>query len=285
MWLLKVARPGFWLTSVWFYLLPVGQRAVWQQWTFWLGLFYVTFPLGLLIYGWNDLFDIENDRNNPRKGTFLFGARPTPAQTAVLPRWMAFVQLPFAVCFLLILGPKSLPWWGAVMGATALYNWPRIGLKNWPVVDLLNQISYVLVFILSSWLNHIPQPPWSTFAFGALFAMHSHLFGEIMDHGVDLAAGRRTTAGAFGIIPAKGILATLLTVESILVWPCARDPWIASALACGAIFFICDASLFWRARPYAAWQMRLFFLGWNAAALFSIPWVWRTATLATPLAK
>ena len=285
MWLFKVARPGFWLTSIWFYLLPVGGRAVWNCWTFWLGLLYVTFPLGLLIYGWNDLFDAENDRRNPRKDTFLFGARPTSAQLAILPGWIAIVQCPFALCFLLIVGLKTLPWWAAVGGATALYNLPRIGFKNWPIVDLLNQISYVLVFVLSSWLNALPQAPWFTFAFGALFAMHSHLFGEVMDHGVDLIAGRRTTAGAFGVIPAKWLLAALLVVESGIVWWFAGDPWIAAALLAGSLFFICDATLIWRNRPYAGWQMRFFFLGWNAAALFSIPWVWWTARLASPLGK
>ena len=115
--------------------------------------------------------------------------------------------------------------------------------------------------------------------------MHSHLFGEIMDHGFDLAAGRRTTAGAFGIVPAKSLLATLLVTESLLVWRCAHDPWIATALASGALFFLGDAALLWRDRPYAGWQMRLFFLGWNAAAFCSIPWVWWTATLAPPLGK
>lgn len=285
MWLFKVARPGFWLTSIWFYLLPVGQRPAWEQWPFWLGLLYMTFPLGLLIYGWNDRFDVENDRRNPRKDTFLFGARPTAAQIAALPRWIALAQLPFVVAFLFLLGVKTLPWWAAVIGATALYNWPRVGFKNWPVVDLLNQISYVLVFVISSWLNAVPQLRWHTFAFGALFAMHSHLFGEIMDHRLDLAAGRRTTAGAFGIIPAKALLAALLIAESFIVWRYAHDPWIGFALAVGALFFICDAALIWRDRPYAGWQMRLFFLGWNAAAFLSIPWVWWTATLAPPLER
>ncbi len=283
MWLLKVARPGFWLTSIWFYLLPLGRRAVWNDWTFWLGLFYVTLPLGLLIYGWNDIFDSDNDRANLRKDTFLFGARPTPEQIARLPRWIALVQIPFVVSFFMLLGGKSLAWWTAVVAGTALYNWPRAGLKNWPVVDLLNQISYVLVFVLSSWLSGLPQLPWFTFVFGALFAMHSHLFGEIMDRDIDLAAGRRTTAGVFGMVPAKWLLACILAIEAALVGLCARDLWMTAALACGALFFLLDAALIWRARPYAGWQMRLFFLGWNAVALLSIPWVWRTATLAPPL--
>ena len=54
---LKVARPGFWLTSIWFYLLPLGQYEVFGSANFWLGLFYITFPLGMIIYGWNDVAD------------------------------------------------------------------------------------------------------------------------------------------------------------------------------------------------------------------------------------
>ena len=95
--LVKAARPGFWLTSIWFYLVPVGGRQVLDQAEFWLGLVYVSFPLGLLIYGWNDVVDFDVDRFNPRKGTYLFGARGTPERLARLPWRMALVQVPFAI--------------------------------------------------------------------------------------------------------------------------------------------------------------------------------------------
>ena len=52
-----------------------GSRHVFHSAGFWLGLLYVTFPLGLIIYGWNDIADADIDSFNPRKGTFLFGAR------------------------------------------------------------------------------------------------------------------------------------------------------------------------------------------------------------------
>jgi len=280
--LLKVSRPGFWLTSVWFYLLPLGQHEVFGSGAFWLGVFYVTFPLGMLIYGWNDLVDFETDRLNPRKDTFLFGARPTLAQMRRLPLAIALVQVPFVAAFVWLVGWKSLAWFAALCAATALYNGPGIGFKGRPGFDLLNQTGYLLVFVLSSWLSSVPQLPWSTFVFGALFAMHSHLFGEIMDIGPDRAAGRRTTAVAIGIRPSKVLLIALLIIEAALVWQCARDPWIAASLMAGACFFMTDACLLWRTRPYAPWQMRLFFLGWNATAAISIPWVWKTATLAGP---
>lgn len=279
--LLKVARPGFWLTSVWFYLLPLGQHAIFDTGQFWLGLFYVTFPLGMIIYGWNDVVDAETDRLNPRKDSFLFGARPTPEQIARLPVRIVLIQAPFVLLFTWLLGWRALAWFAALAAATALYNWPRFGCKGRPGFDLLNQCAYLLVFVLASWLNGVPQAPWFTFVFGALFAMHSHLFGEIMDREPDCAVGRQTTAVVIGLRPAKMLIVVLLAGESLLVWQAARDPWIAAFLAGGALFFTADAAVLWRTRPYAPWQMRVFFLGWNAAALLSIPWVWRSASLAT----
>jgi 4-hydroxybenzoate polyprenyltransferase len=171
-------------------------------------------------------------------------------------------------------------WFAALVFATALYNWPRIGCKGRPGFDLLNQSAYLLVFVLSSWLNGLPQAPWFTFVFGALFAMHSHLFGEIMDCEPDRAVGRRTTAVTIGTRFAKLLMIALLAGEALLIWLCTRDPGITAFLIGGALFFIADVTFLWRERAYAPWQMRFFFLGWNAAALLSIPWVWHTARLA-----
>jgi 4-hydroxybenzoate polyprenyltransferase len=278
--LIKVARPGFWLTSVWFYLLPLGQHEVFGSGPFWLGLLYVTFPLGMIIYGWNDVVDAETDRLNPRKDSFLFGARPSDTQIAALPKWIALTQAPFVMAFVMLAGWKSLLWWMALIGTTALYNWPRFGFKNWPGVDLLNQCGYLLVFVLASWLAGLPQAPWFTFVFGALFAMHSHLFGQIMDYAPDRAARRRSTAVTIGPRPAKLLMIVLLVAEALLIWKCTGDLWLTAFLAGGTLFFVADLLFLWRQRPYAPWQMRLFFLGWNVTALLSLPAMWHSASLA-----
>src|SRR5258707_9480100 len=44
-----------------FYLMPLGQRAFFRSWIFWVGLFYVLAPLGLVLYGVNDIVDAEAD--------------------------------------------------------------------------------------------------------------------------------------------------------------------------------------------------------------------------------
>jgi len=279
--LLKVSRPGFWLTAVWFYLLPLAQVRLLDSGRFWLGIVYTSFGLGFILYGWNDLVDAETDRFNPRKDSFLFGARGTPAQLARLPWQIAVVQAPFLAVFVWLEGPRMLAWMAALVLATFLYNtWPPPGLKGRPPFELLNQLGYLLVFVLSSWLNQVPELPWPTFVFGALFAMHSHLFGEIMDVGPDRAAGRRTTAALLGVRRAKFLLVGFLAVESALVLHWFKNPVIGGGLAVAAGWFLLDALVLWREQNYTTAQMKFFFLAWNAAALASMVWIWRTAALS-----
>ncbi len=98
--LLQVSRPGLWSTTALFYLMPLGHADLLHSRTLWLGLFYVLFPLGFLLYGVNDIVDAEADRVNPRKGTFLFGSLGAAEQLAAL-RWkIAAVQIPFLIHFL-----------------------------------------------------------------------------------------------------------------------------------------------------------------------------------------
>jgi 4-hydroxybenzoate polyprenyltransferase len=272
--IIKASRPGLWATAVWFYLLPLGRRHVFDSVGFWLGLIYVTLPLGLIIYGWNDIADAEIDKFNPRKGTFLFGARGSQEQLRRLPLQIVLAQAIFAAAFLLLAGPKILLWFAGLIAFTAIYNLPRYGLKQNPPFDILNQAGYLLVFVLSSWLNHTPQLRWPAMLFGALFAMHSHVFGEVMDIGPDRQSGRRTTATVVGAIPSKLLISGMLIIEALLIYRNYSNLWISGALAFGAVWFLLDALLIWRDRPYSLTTMRVFMLGWNAIAIASMPWVW-----------
>ncbi len=273
--LLKSARPGFWMTTVWFYFLPLSGNKAWLHSGFWLGLAVVTFPLGLIIYGWNDLVDADTDQFNPRKNTFLFGARPTAEQRRRLPGWIAAVQIPFALLIAQRVGvARTLAWYGVVAAFVGLYNQNPFRCKCRPPLEILCQAGYLMVFVLSSWLNELPQLSWPAFVFGALFAMHSHLFGEIMDIAPDAQAGRRTTAVLLGPVVAKLLVAALLFFETGWVWYFFRAAEIAGFLALSGLGFVIDATLLWRARPYSERQMRAFFLGWNAVALASLPWIW-----------
>ncbi|MCC6797085.1 MAG: UbiA family prenyltransferase [Candidatus Hydrogenedentes bacterium] len=275
---LKVSRPGFWTTSIWFYLMPIGGLDVFGELPFWIGVLYVTFPLGLLIYGWNDIADWATDERNPRKDSYLFGARPTDRERAILPIGITLVQVPFFVYVCVVEGVvRGVALFAALGLAVALYNWPRWGFKNWPVVDLLNQSGYLLVFVLASWLCDVPHLSWQAFLFGAAFAMHSHLFGAIMDIEPDSAAGRRTTAVMLGRIPAKFVVAAMLLLEAAWVHSWFGEIVTTIVLCLGALWFVLDATIVWRGNAYSSAVAKTFLIGWNLAAVCSAPWVWYTA--------
>ena len=277
--LLQVCRPGLWTTTALFYLMPLGHSINFNSVKFWVGLIYVLIPLGFVLYGVNDIFDAEADRLNPRKGTFLFGSLGRKEQLAAL-RWqIAAFQVPFLAAFLLWIGAQVLLWFAMLLVAVALYNAPPIAFKTRPPFDVLMQASYLLVFVLSSWLNGVPQLPWQTFVFGALFAMHSHLFGEVMDIVPDRESGRTTTAVRIGAVRTKLLMAVFLTVEVVLVTRCFHDRLIAGFLAAGAVWFVADALWLWRNKPYSRKVMSLFMWMWNAAALLLIVWDYMQGTL------
>jgi len=277
--LIQVSRPGLWTTTTLFYLMPLGPANFFNSSIFWTGLFFVLFPLGLLLYGVNDIVDAEADRMNPRKGTFLFGSRGAAEQLAALRLEIALAVLPFLILFYFLIGARILWWTAALLLAVGMYNAPRIGWKSHPPFDVLIQASYLLIFVLSSWLNHAAQLPWPTFLFGALFAMHSHIFGEVMDIEPDRLSGRRTTATAIGRQPAKTLIAVFLCVESALVLMFFRDFAIGGFLAAGALWFFFDAAVVWKNRPYSPATMRVFMWAWNAAALLGMIWNWANGTL------
>jgi len=252
--------------------MPLGKSFGWRDAGFWLGLFYIVFPLSLLLYGVNDIVDAVGDRFNPRKGTYLFGSRGADPQLKSL-RWqIAFSQIPFLFLFWISCGPRILLWFAALLFAVYVYNARPIALKGRPPFDVLIQSSYLLIFVLSGWLNRVPSLPWQTFLFGALFAMHSHVFGEVMDIEPDQKSGRRTLATQLGRVPAKFFIAALLAIESLLIHYFFADLVIASFLILGALFFLADALLLWKNRAYSPAQMRLFLWGWNFAALLGILW-------------
>lgn len=277
--LLQVCRPGLWTTTALFYLMPLGHSINFNSAKFWVGLVYVLIPLGFVLYGVNDIFDVEADRVNPRKGTYLFGSLGRREQLAAL-RWqIVALQIPFVAAFLIWIGAQTLLWFAVLLLAVALYNAPQIRLKARPPFDVLMQASYLLVFVLSSWINGAPQLPWPTFVFGALFAMHSHLFGEVMDIVPDRESGRTTTAVRIGAVRTKLLMTVFLIVEVALVTRYFHDRVIAAFLALGAAWFVADALCLWRNKPYSPKVMTLFMWMWNAAALLLIAWDYTQGTL------
>lgn len=274
---LKVSRPGLWFQTVWLYVLPAAALPEIPA-TFWLGLAFVLFPLNLLVYGWNDLVDRETDEVNPRKNSYLFGARGTESELARLPGIMALVNAPFFLAFTWLDGPRMLLLLAGMVFMIAIYNLPRHGLRARPQLELLNQLGYLLILPFSIWLNGSPPLPWQSVAYLVLFCTHAHLMGEIMDVEPDRRVGRKTTAVVIGVIPTKLIVAGLTLVEAILIGTVFQDYWLAAFLFLGSLWLIADIFIF-GSRSYTHNQFLIFGAGLNAAGFGSMAWIWFTGTL------
>ena len=269
--IIKVSRPGFWPTHVWFYLLPFAQIDMLQSISFWLGGAYVCFPLGLLLYGWNDIGDSETDALNARKGNWLFGACPNESTRKKLPWIILAVQLPFVLLFVWLADWKMLGWFIGVCAFNATYN--NLGFKKIPVLDLLNQVGYLMIFVLGSWLCAVKQLNTPAMFFSALFAMQSHLFGQIMDVEEDHAAGRHTTAVSIGVPLSKWLLSGIMIAEAIIAAVYLSGFVVPAFMVCGGIVFAVDAVV--GPEKYPLKLLAAFFIGWNIVAIISMHLVWR----------
>ena len=238
---------------------------------FWIGAFYITVPLGLLLYGWNDLGDVETDAVNPRKGNWLFGAKPNIKILRRVPLAILITQVPFLIAFVYLAGLKMIGWFLAVVIVNATYN--SLGFKQRPVLDLLNQVGYLLIFVLASWLCSVEQLNAPAMIFSALFAMQSHLFGQIMDIEQDKFAGRRSTAVTIGVVPSKLLLSGFMFVESVIAFSFFRGPIVGVFMIAGAAFFFVDA--IFGPKKYPIQFVIAFFIGWNLICLATMHFIWQ----------
>lgn len=276
---LKISRPGLWFATLWLYLLPTSGMAIGQSWIFWLGLFYVTFPLNFLVYGWNDVVDRSIDLHNPRKDSYWFGARGTEAQLQHLWKAIAIVQLIFFPLFIGLAGIKMFFLLMGLVAINALYNLPEKGLRSNPPWEVLCQIGYLLIVPFSSFLNDCPPLPWQTYLYLLLFAFQSHLIGEVMDIEPDRKSGRKTTATVLGIKKTKLIIIGIVAGEIALLL-FVFQTYIFGGLLVGAlVWLLLDLFVIYKTKTYTLGQMKLFGLLSNILAVASMAYVWYSACL------
>ncbi len=276
---LKVSRPGLWFQTLWLYTLPTSRLPVFDSPVFWLGLVYITFPLNFLVYGWNDIVDYETDLHNPRKDSFLFGARGSREELHRLPFVIILAQLPFFITFIWMRGWPMAALLGGMIVVNLLYNLPRAGWRGKPPLELINQVGYLLLLPLSVLLNHTPTVSWAAVGYLVLFCTHSHLMGEIMDVIPDARAHRRTSARALGVKTTKGLVLAMVIIEGLLLGINFHDWVLGGFLLVGSIWLALDLWVLYRDRPYTRGEFQLFGLGINACGFGSMAWVWCTGTL------
>lgn len=249
---------------------------------FWLGLFFVSFPLNYLVYGLNDYNDVQADELNERKGNFLFGAQFSKKQLSNIPKNVAFIITPFILFFTYWSGYKMFLLLLLMVLINILYNFKPFRIKERPPFEICIQMGYVFTAFFSVQLNGLEMIPWQTVLYLTLFAFQAHIAGEIMDIEPDLKANKKTTATLIGRKKTKFLMALLLLSETYILYFWFNDVVLAGFLLLFLLWLLIDVFILFKEKPYSLFQMKLFGIAMNIIALASMIWVIYSGKLLHP---
>ncbi|MEZ4797205.1 MAG: UbiA family prenyltransferase [Flavobacteriaceae bacterium] len=281
---LKISRPGLWFPTVWIYLVPFSLESnFWNEYLFWIGLVFVTFPLNYLVYGLNDYNDQKADKYNLRKGNFLFGAKSTKEQLANVPKKIVLIVLPFILYFTYISGWKMLLLLLFMIVINILYNFSPFRIKERPPFEIFIQVGYVFTAFFSVLLNDLQMLPWETILYLCLFAFQAHIAGEVMDIEPDLESNKKTTATLIGRKKTKAIMLLLLLIETYILWFWFKDYVLSGFLGLFSIWLMIDILVIFKDKPYSVKQMTLFGIAMNVSAILSMIWILYSGKIMQPI--
>ena len=278
--LLKTSRPGLWFPTIWLYLLPFTSTTIPWDTPFLLGLFFCTLPLNLLIYAWNDWADVDVDKDNPRKDSFLFGGRGNREQLRLPLRAAIVGQCVFWPVFVYHASVFILLPLGMTLLTCYLYNRKQKGWRNVAGWDVIAQAGYLSTVVLSCELNDAPFPAATIWLYLLLFCAQSHLIGEVMDIEPDKEAGRQTTAVVLGRTYSKWLIITIVLCEVLLLALVFEDLLFAGSLGLFLLWLLLDVLVLFPNKNYNRWQFTLFGIGANIAAAGSMAYVLHSGIFA-----
>lgn len=195
----KISRTRFWVYVLGPYLLGcvavIGRQIDRVDWRLVIYALFFTFPANLLIYGVNDIFDYETDKENPKKQGYE--ALVQPAEHRPLSIAIALAGVPFLV----------LLWWVPFFARLAMlgflffsifYSAKPIRAKAIPFVDALFNILYVFPALFGFFLAGGTQVSWSAVLAGCLWCMAMHAYSAVPDIASDQTNGVATIATHLG---------------------------------------------------------------------------------------
>lgn len=273
--LLKISRPGLWFATLWLYLLPTASvEGIIYSFPFWLGLIYVCFPLNFMVYGWNDKVDYEADKHNKRKGNFLFGAKASDQLLSKIQNYIIPIQIVFFIPLIYIGNWRMALLLMLLVGVLYLYNDPKVSWKSKPPLELSCQFGYLLLVPFSILLNDLAQVSLWLYGYLALFAIQSHLIGEVMDIEPDRKAKKYTTATQIGMVKTKLLIIALVSIEVFIIFFIFSDLIFGLMLLGALLWFIIDLVFVFKNNQYSLAQMKFFGYSSNIVGFMSMSYVW-----------
>ena len=265
--LLKISRPRFWLYVFGPYVLgcaaAIGTHIDRIDWMTVVYAVFFTFPANLLIYGVNDIFDYETDKDNPKKQGYEALVMPTehvPLRNAIM-----VVTIPF-LCLML---QVPLSAWVAIMGFlgfSIFYSAEPIRAKARPFIDSIFNILYIFPALFGFFLMGGTHVSWMYVLAGCLWCMAMHAYSAVPDIAVDRAQDIATIATRLGASRTLMLCGAFYAFAGVLA-SVAGLGVIASVLAMVYVILI-GISL--RTSPHALHAVYRYFPFINAVAGFTL---------------
>jgi 4-hydroxybenzoate polyprenyltransferase len=216
--LFHISRPVLWINTVGPATVGMWLSGDLWRWDFLPLLLWVTLPFNLLIYGVNDVFDLETDAKNPRKGT-IEGARIRSEEVRHIGRGVLITNLPLLIYFVIFLPFGATLWMVLYTLLFVGYSAPPARFKARPYLDALSNAAYAFPLVFTP-LALSATVVWPA-ALGLMaWSAAKHTFDAVQDVDEDRKVGIETTAvrlGPRGVVLWSGFFWTLATACFALV--------------------------------------------------------------------
>ncbi|RQD83934.1 MAG: prenyltransferase [Methanocalculus sp. MSAO_Arc2] len=192
----RISRIRFWIYTGGTYVVGFALgMASWEAFLlpeYMIYLFYFFIPANIFIYGVNDYFDQETDKNNPKKDVQEYRWQKKDEKNL-------FSLLALVAGISLILLATQADWTERVIFSIFLflsffYSAPPLRFKELPGLDFASNMLYIMPGIFGYYLASGYLPPWFLILAGFFHIAAMHLFSAIPDIGYDKKAGLQTTA-------------------------------------------------------------------------------------------
>ena len=152
-------------------------------------------PANLFLYGVNDIFDVDIDEENPKKGEGGREVQYTGDGVVVMVVYLAGAVGTLFGFALTVEGIYAL---AAFYALAVEYSAPPLRFKTTPFLDSLSNGLYVLPGVVAYIAIAAESPPLLAVAGGWLWTMGMHTFSAVPDIEPDRKAGIDTTATVLG---------------------------------------------------------------------------------------
>jgi 4-hydroxybenzoate polyprenyltransferase len=201
-WFIQLSRPRFWPYLFGPYI--VGIAAAYNQLDFNVinvgslvlaGLFFL-FPANLFIYGVNDLFDYETDKNNPKKKSYETLIAPKNRKFFISVLSVILVPFIAALSFSFVANDSYISVWSLILFLFfgAGYSAPPIRAKTKPFLDSFFNILYIFPGFIGYSIMINSWPSIQIILAATAWVMAMHAFSAVPDIKSDKKAKISTIA-------------------------------------------------------------------------------------------